>query len=99
MPTTRFLAAALILAGAAPAVAQDVPARIKEAGKIVIATNPNYAPITFKDPASNTLTGFDIDLGAAIAKELGVKLEWQEIAFAQMLPSLQTGGSTPCSPG
>jgi polar amino acid transport system substrate-binding protein len=91
MLTTRVLAAALALATATPAIAQDVPARIKQAGKIVIATNPNYAPITFKDPASNTLMGFDIDLGTAIAQELGVKVEWQEIAFAQMLPSLQTG--------
>jgi polar amino acid transport system substrate-binding protein len=85
-----MLIAALALASAAPALAQSVPARIRDAGKIVIATNPNYAPITFKDPATNTLMGFDIDLGTAIAKELGVKIEWQEIAFAQMLPSLQT---------
>ena len=74
-----------------PAFAQELPARIKDAGKIVIATMPNYPPITFKDPATNELQGFDIDLGEAIAKELGVKAEWQEIAFAQMLPSLQTG--------
>jgi polar amino acid transport system substrate-binding protein len=91
MPITRFLVAILVLVGVTPALAQSVPARIKDAGKIVIATNPNYAPITFKDPATNTLMGFDIDLGTAIAKELGVKIEWQEIAFAQMLPSLQTG--------
>jgi polar amino acid transport system substrate-binding protein len=91
MLVIRFLAAILVLAGVTPAFAQSVPARIKDAGKIVIATNPNYAPITFKDPATNTLMGFDIDLGTAIAKELGVKIEWQEIAFAQMLPSLQTG--------
>ena len=57
----------------------------------MIATNPNYAPITFKDPATNKLTGFDIELGEAIAAELGLKAEWQETAFAQMLPSLQTG--------
>lgn len=74
-----------------PAAAQELPARIKDAGKIVIATMPNYPPITYKDPATNQLQGFDIDLGEAIGKELGVKVEWQEIAFAQMLPSLQTG--------
>ncbi|MBL8831532.1 MAG: ABC transporter substrate-binding protein [Rhodospirillales bacterium] len=90
----RFLAIAIAagLAGMAlPAAAQDVPARIKQAGKIVIATMPNYAPITYKDPATNKLMGFDIDLGEAVAKELGIAVEWQEIAFAQMLPSLQTG--------
>jgi polar amino acid transport system substrate-binding protein len=36
------------------------------------------------------LTGFDVDLGKAIAAKLGVKLEWQETSFDQMLPALQT---------
>jgi polar amino acid transport system substrate-binding protein len=78
-----------LMSGAA--VAQELPARVKAAGKLVIATSPNYAPISYKDPATATLTGFDIDLGEAIGKELGLKVEWQEIAFAQMLPSIQTG--------
>jgi polar amino acid transport system substrate-binding protein len=83
---TYAIALAAGFAVASPALAQDVPAR-----KIVIATMPNYAPITYKDPASNKLMGFDIDLGEAIGKELGLAVDWQEIAFAQMLPSLQTG--------
>jgi polar amino acid transport system substrate-binding protein len=87
----RLLAAAALLASTALAQAQALPDRIRTAGKLVIATQPNYAPITYKDPATNVLTGFDIDLGAAIAAELGLKAEWQETAFAQMLPSLQTG--------
>jgi polar amino acid transport system substrate-binding protein len=91
MPTRIIALAALVLTAASPAFAQNVPSRIASAGRIVIATNPNYAPITFKDPATNKLMGFDIDLGEAIGKELGVRVEWQEIAFAQMLPSLQTG--------
>jgi polar amino acid transport system substrate-binding protein len=86
-----LLAAAAVLAAASAAQAQAAPDRVKAAGKLVIATQPNYAPITFKDPATNRLTGFDIELGEAIAAELGLKAEWQETAFAQMLPSLQTG--------
>jgi len=85
------LAALVTMLGGGLALAQDLPARVKSAGKIVIATNPNYAPISFKDPATNKLGGFDIELGEAIGAELGVKVEWQEIAFAQMLPSIQTG--------
>ncbi|MCZ8261125.1 MAG: ABC transporter substrate-binding protein [Beijerinckiaceae bacterium] len=88
----RLILASALLALASPAaLGQALPDRIKSAGKLVIATQPNYAPITYKDPANNTLTGFDIELGEAIAAELGVKVEWQETAFAQMLPSLQTG--------
>ncbi len=91
--TFKALAALAIGAtfAALPALSQELPARVKSAGKIVIATNPNYAPITFKDPATNKLMGFDVELGEAIGSELGVKVEWQEIAFAQMLPSIQTG--------
>lgn len=85
------LATALLAGTALAASAQALPERIRSAGKIVVATQPNYAPIAFKDPATNQLTGFDIELGEAIGKELGVKIEWQETAFAQMLPSLQTG--------
>ena len=85
------LAAALIAGTALAAQAQALPDRIKTAGKIVIATQPNYAPIVYKDPATNQMAGFDYELGEAIAKELGVKAEWQDTAFAQMLPSLTTG--------
>ncbi|MGO4171677.1 ABC transporter substrate-binding protein [Bosea sp. TAF32] len=88
----RLTIAAALLAGTALAAqAQALPDRIKTAGKIVIATQPNYPPIAYKDVATNQLAGFDIELGEAIAKELGLKVEWQETAFAQMLPSLQTG--------
>ncbi|MGO4449999.1 transporter substrate-binding domain-containing protein [Phyllobacterium sp. TAF24] len=88
---TRLAILGGALAFSFSATAQELPARIKDAGKLVIATMPNYPPITYKDPATNELQGFDIELGEAIGKELGVKVEWQEIAFAQMLPSLQTG--------
>ena len=87
----RVASLAALLAIAGSASAQQLPARIKQAGKLVIGTNPNYPPITYKDTATNLRTGFDIDLGEALGKELGVPVEWQEIAFAQMLASIQTG--------
>ncbi|MCU0562993.1 MAG: ABC transporter substrate-binding protein [Desulfobacterales bacterium] len=82
---------AVVFALAAVAGAQDLPERIKKAGKIVVATKPNYPPITYKDPATNQNMGVDIDLGEAIAKELGVAIEWQDTEFAQIFSSLQTG--------
>jgi len=87
----RLIAASLMVGAAASAWAVEPPARIKKAGKLVIATQPNYPPISYKDPTTNKLMGFDVELGEAIAKELGVPVEWQEVGFAQMLPSLATG--------
>jgi len=82
---------AVVCSLAVPGLAQDLPDRIKKAGKIVVATKPNYPPITYKDPATDKNVGVDIDFGEAIAKELGLAIEWQDTEFAQIFSSLQTG--------
>lgn len=74
---------------AAPALAAELPAEIKQNG-LKIAVVPNYPPMEFKDPATATLTGFDVDLGEAIAKKLGVKALWQETSFDQLMPGIAT---------
>jgi len=66
-----------------------VPAAIKEKG-LTVAIMPNYPPMDFKDPATNQLTGVDYDLGQAIGEKLGVKINWQEIAFEQMVNAVVT---------
>lgn len=87
----RLFAACSMCCGVSPVFAKDLPERIAKSGRLVIGTYPNYPPITYKQPYSMKLSGFDIDLGEAIAHELGVRAEWNEIGFAQMLPSLKTG--------
>jgi polar amino acid transport system substrate-binding protein len=91
MKTRIAIGVAIVFVLAVAAGAQELPDRIKKAGKIVVATKPNYPPITYKDPATNQNMGVDIDLGEAIAKELGVAIEWQDTEFAQIFSSLQTG--------
>lgn len=70
--------------------AAQLPASIKDKGEIVVAIMPNYPPMDFKDPATNTLTGLDYDLGNALAERLGVKIKWQETGFEQMINALTT---------
>ncbi|WP_457298416.1 ABC transporter substrate-binding protein [Phyllobacterium sp. P5_D12] len=81
----------LACVAATAASAQDLPERIKTAGKIIVANQPNYPPMEYKDPATNTLIGVDIDLGLALAKQLGTTVEWADIGFEQMISSLNTG--------
>ncbi|KFC75987.1 ABC transporter substrate-binding protein [Bosea sp. LC85] len=83
-------AVAAFLAGLSCAHAQTVPDKFRSAGKIVIGTVANYPPVTFKDPATNTLSGYDIDVGNAIGERLGVKVEWQETSFEQMISAVTT---------
>jgi polar amino acid transport system substrate-binding protein len=78
-----------------PTQAQDlaarVPAKIKEAGKLVVGTSPTYPPLEFRDPATLKLMGLDIDLTEEIGKHLGLKVEWREQSFDQLINSLDTG--------
>ncbi len=75
----------------AAAHAQALPDSVAKTKTVKVAVNAIYPPMEYKDPDSGELVGFDIDLGNAIAKQLGVKLDWQESAFEQLLPSLATG--------
>jgi len=72
-----LLAGLLSLTFAAGAQAQDDLANIKSAGAIKIGTEGTYAPFSYHD-ASGKLTGFDVDIGRAIAEHLGVKAEFVE---------------------
>jgi polar amino acid transport system substrate-binding protein len=68
----------------------ELPEQIKQAGVLRLTVNSTYAPMEYRDPASNELTGLDIDLANELAKRLGVKIVWSETPFAELIPSLQT---------
>lgn len=72
------------------AAAQTLPKEIADSKTIKIAVNSGYVPMEMRDPATGDLTGFDVDLANAMAKILGVKLEWQDGSFAQLMPALQS---------
>lgn len=82
---------ASLLCLASVAGAEGLPEKYKTAGKVVVANQPNYPPMEYVDPATNTLMGVDIDLGLALAKHLGINVEWADIGFEQMVSSLETG--------
>jgi len=81
----------LLLATAIPCAAAGLPEDYAKKGSISVAVIPNYPPLELRDPASGELSGFDVELGNAIAARLGTKMNWQETSFEQMLPSLATG--------
>jgi polar amino acid transport system substrate-binding protein len=58
---------------------------------ISAAVVPNYPPLEFKDPATGKLTGFDVELGEALAARAGTTIRWQETSFDQMMSALATG--------
>lgn len=68
-------------------------AMIKESGKLVMGTDANYPPFDFHKmiDGKDQIVGFDILLGEAIAEDLGVELEIQDMQFAAVLAAMETG--------
>ena len=83
--------AAVCLLGPLAAQAQKLPPDIAASKTVRVALNVGYPPLEMRDTKTNEIVGFDIDLARAMAKVLDVKLEWQDGAFEQMSPSLQSG--------
>jgi polar amino acid transport system substrate-binding protein len=88
---SSFVIFACAAAVAGNASSQALPDKIAKAKVIRVGVNHVYPPMEFKEPATGKYVGFDIDLGAALAKELGVTFDWQDSTFEQLMPSLMTG--------
>jgi peptide/nickel transport system substrate-binding protein len=55
--------------------AKDLLDEVTEAGKLVVSTDPNYAPQSFLDDEGE-LDGFDVNVAQEVAKRLGVEVEF-----------------------
>lgn len=56
---------------------EDLLAEVKERGVLKIGTEGTYAPYSYHNEKGE-LTGFDVEIGQAIAKQLGLKVEFVE---------------------
>ena len=77
MKLLNVLIAAGLLVTATPVFAQSALDAVKQAGVLRIGTEGTYAPFTFHD-ASGALVGFDVEIGRAIAAQIGVEPEFVE---------------------
>ena len=66
-------------------------AKLQQEGEITIGVKFDVPPFGFKNPKSGNVEGFDIDLGKAIADELGVKPKYIEALSDNRIPFLKDG--------
>jgi polar amino acid transport system substrate-binding protein len=71
-------------------LAAMVPADVAKDGKLTVGTDTTYAPNEFVDESNKTV-GMDIDLGDAIAQELGLTADFQAASFDGILAGLSAG--------
>lgn len=65
-----------------------LPATIRDAGVLKIASDPTYPPFEYFDTDNKTMIGWDVDMGNAIAAVLGLKAEHVAATFDTILPGL-----------
>lgn len=94
MKKTMALLLALLLTASVSVFAfadgGDQLARIREKGTISIAMEGAWRPWTYHDD-SGALTGFDVEIGALIAKGLGVAPEYMETDWSAILAGVDSG--------
>ena len=79
--------------GLSVSVAHAAPVQIKA------GVYPSYPPLDMRDPQTNTLGGFDIDLGNALVAKLGAeagsrfdtRIDWVETNYAELIAAVKTG--------
>lgn len=65
---------------------------IKAKGKLVVTTEATYPPFEFQTP-DGELAGLDVSLAKALAEDLGVELEMQNITFEMVVSEVQAGNA------
>ena len=72
--------------------AEEAPAAELETvqkGKLVMVTNAEFPPYEFHD--QNAIVGIDVEIAGAIAEQLGLELEIEDIAFDSIIPEIVSG--------
>ena len=69
--------------------AETEAAKEAAGGKLVMATNAEFPPYEFHD--GDSIVGIDAEIAKAIADELGMELEIEDIAFDSIIPEIVSG--------
>ena len=72
-------------------LAASLPADVREAGVLRLATDAAYPPANAFGPDGRTVVGFEPDLAAAIGRVLGVRVEFVVGDFTESLDDMNAG--------
>ena len=76
---------------AAPVHAASVLNEILSDGVLKVGTTGDWNPMTMKDTATNSYTGYDIDVMTELAKDLGVKVEFVPTDWKTLVSGVTSG--------
>jgi len=56
-----------------------------------VGTEGTYSPFSFHDPASNDLTGYDVEVIRAVGERMGMEVEFSEVPWDAIFAGLESG--------
>lgn len=85
-----WVLALVLLLGAPVAMAQGQSKlhQVLERGVLRVGTTGDFNPMSVKDTASNSYTGFDIEAMTQLAADMGVKLEFVPAEWATLVSGI-----------
>jgi len=72
-------------------IANQVPAAIRDKGKLTVAADATYAPNEFIGSDGHTVVGWDADLAQALGQVMGLKINMVNSTFDTIIPGLVSG--------
>jgi cyclohexadienyl dehydratase len=83
------LLASLIFIGSAQAQQSTRLDQIISRGTLRVGMTGDYLPFTFLDKETHKFRGFDVDMAEALGKALGVKVEFVQTAWPQLMKDFE----------
>ena len=71
-------------------IAAEVPSDVKSKGALQIGVDATYLPNEGIDPETGQIVGWDIDLGYALGKVMGVPFVFNNADFSSIIPDIGT---------
>ncbi len=87
----KLFAGAIMLFVAGAFLAGCSGTKTSNSNHIIVGTAATYPPFEFTKDNSSELQGFDIELMDALAKEANLTVEWKDMGFDGLIPSLKSG--------
>ena len=87
--TTTTSDAASITATKDTAIAEQVPAKYRDAGSLSVASDASYPPMEFIKEGTNEIIGADPDLGAALGQVMGLEWKFSNVPFDSILAGIE----------
>ncbi len=85
----RPLMVSLLWMCAGSGLAGEVAERVESSHTLRVCIWPAYYAVSYRSPRTQDLSGIDIDMSAALAKELGTKLVYADSSFPRLVEDLK----------